>query len=355
MSIRNPHEIDLPKKVVVGTGILDKTPKYLNELGFKKNTTIAVITGPKIFSLLGKKLINILEEHKYNVLYWIAEKASKDIAENIASEASRENIELFIGFGGGKAIDVAKYTATQNNKPFISIPTAASHDGIASPFASLKGFNQPMSIKASTPLAIIADIEIIAKAPPRLLRAGVGDLVGKLTAVKDWQLAHRLKGEYYGEYAAQLALLSAKHVLRYHELIASGSTEGVRILVEALISSSVAMCIAGSSRPASGSEHLFSHALDLIAPKPALHGEQVGVGTIMMLYLYGDPRWRKVKKVLEKVGAPTTAKELGIPDEIIIKALTIAHRIRKRYTILGDNGLTWEAAERLARATGVID
>lgn len=355
MITRNPHEIDLPKKVVVGTGILDKTPKYLKELGYLKGSRVAVVTGPRIYQLLGKKLIEVLEDNGYEVQYWIAENASKKVAEEIAEEAGNEKIDLFIGFGGGKSIDVAKYVATHNNKLFISMPTAASHDGIASPFASLKGFNQPISIKASTPLAIIADIEVIAKAPPRLLRAGVGDLIGKLTAVKDWQLAHRLKGEYYGEYAAQLALLSAKHVLKYHELIASGSIEGVRILVEALISSGVAMCIAGSSRPASGSEHLFSHALDLIAPKPALHGEQVGVGTIMMLYLYGDPRWKKVRKVLRRIGAPTTAKELGIPSDIIVKALTIAHRIRKRYTILGDNGLTWEAAEKLARATGVID
>ena len=115
------------------------------------------------------------------------------------------------------------------------------------------------------------------------------------------------------------------------------------------------MCIAGSSRPASGSEHLFSHALDILAPKPALHGEQVGIGTIMMLYLYGDPKWKKVRNVLQKIGAPITARELGISEEIIIKALTIAHTIRPRYTILGEKGLTWEAAEKLARATGVIE
>jgi len=126
------------------------------------------------------------------------------------------------------------------------------------------------------------------------------------------------------------------------------------IVVKALVSSGVAISIAGSSTPASGSEHKFSHALDMIAEKPALHGEQCGVGTIMMTYLHGE-NWQRVKAVLKEIGAPTTAKDLGIKEEHIIEALTLAHKINpSRYTILGDSGLTYEAAERLAVVTGVI-
>ena len=320
------HIIELPKKIIVGHNIITKIPLYLKDLDIPRESTIAVITGPTVYNIVGKKVIDILEDSGYNIYHWIIEKPLKSIVDELIDESI--DVDAFIGIGGGKSIDAAKYLAAKKSKIFISVPTAASHDGISSPFASLKGFNKPTSIKAVPPTVIVADINVISRAPPRLLKAGVGDLVGKLTAVKDWQLAHRLRGEYYGEYAAQLALLSAKHVLRYPELIASCNPEGVRIVVEALISSGVAMCIAGSSRPASGSEHLFSHALDLIAPKPALHGEQVAIGTIMMLYLYGDPRWRRVKNTLKKIGLPVTAKELGIPDEVIIDALTIAHKIR---------------------------
>jgi glycerol-1-phosphate dehydrogenase [NAD(P)+] len=114
------------------------------------------------------------------------------------------------------------------------------------------------------------------------------------------------------------------------------------------------MGIAGSSRPASGAEHKFSHALDRIAPKPALHGEQCGVGTIMMAYLHGIT-WEDKRDALATIGAPTTAKQLGIEDQHIIQALKEAHTINPdRYTILGDRGITEEAAERLARITGVI-
>ncbi len=79
------------------------------------------------------------------------------------------------------------------------------------------------------------------------------------------------------------------------------------------------MCIAGSSRPCSGSEHQFSHALDIVASRPALHGEQCGVGTIMMAYLHSLD-WRRVRQVLRSIGAPTTAEGLGVPSEAIIKA-----------------------------------
>ena len=125
-------------------------------------------------------------------------------------------------------------------------------------------------------------------------------------------------------------------------------------MLKALVSNGVAMSIAGSSRPASGSEHMFSHALDRIAPKSALHGEQCGVGTIMMMYLHGG-NWQEIRDALKKIGAPTNAEELGIEDKYIIEALVQAHSIRPdRYTILG-NGLTPEAAEKVARITKVIN
>jgi len=346
------HVIKLPRKIVIGKGVRKSIPQYLNALEIGKN--ILIVTGPNLIKLYGKEIIQILEDGGFNVNYIVTKSTNinylKALMENLASE----KYDVILGFGGGKSIDTAKYVATNIGKPFVSVPTAVSHDGIASPFASIKGLERPTSIKVEGPIAIIADTEIIVKAPYRLLAAGVGDLVAKFTAVLDWKLAHKLKNEYYGDYAASLALLSAKHVINYASIIHRGTEESVRIVIEALISSGIAMHIAGSSRPASGSEHLFSHALDIVAPKPALHGEQCGVGTIMMAYLHGK-NWRKIKKTLKEVGAPTTAKELGIDDYHIIKALTIAHKIRpERYTILGETGLTWEAAENLARKTGVI-
>jgi len=346
------HHISLPQHVVIGSGALSSLPGILRDVSH--SPTIAIITGPNVWLKYKDKLLSSIDSLG-DYFVFTAKDPSIEFAKSLANEVAEVKPDIVLGFGGGKSIDLAKYVAFQSNAIMVSVPTSPSHDGIVSPFVSLKGLNKPYSVKVLTPYAIIADIDIISDAPKRLIRAGAGDLIAKLTAVRDWKLAHKLKGEYYGEYAAKLALLSARHVMEYAGEIGRGSKEAVRILVEGLVSSGVAMCIAGSTRPASGSEHLFSHALDLIYPGRALHGEQVAIGTIMMMYLHGGD-WRKVKSTVEKVGIPTRARDYGIPSEAIVEALVMAHRIRpERYTILGETGLTRRAAEHLARVTGIIE
>jgi glycerol-1-phosphate dehydrogenase [NAD(P)+] len=148
--------------------------------------------------------------------------------------------------------------------------------------------------------------------------------------------------------------MSAKIIMDASNTIKQGDNESVRKVVKALISCGVAMSIAGSSRPASGSEHKFSHALDMIAPKPALHGEQCGVGCIMMMYLHGGD-WERIKEALSTIGAPVNARDLGIGEDIIVKALVHARKIRpERYTILDEIKIDEAEASDLARKTGVI-
>ena len=348
-----PHVIDLPRRIVVGSGVIDKAGFHARQvLGGAES--VLVVTGPHVKAAVYPRLKESLEEEGFTV--WVKEVKAPtvDEADEVAEEAIRDHVDAVIGLGGGKSIDVAKYAAAKAGKPFASIPTVASHDGITSPFASLRGFDKPVSRPAKAPALILIDVDVIARAPRRYNVAGVGDIVGKFTAVLDWRLAHKLKGEYYGAYAASLALMSARHVAAHVDEISSWTPEGLRVLLEALVSSGVAMCIAGSSRPASGSEHLFAHAMTMLLSNPPLHGELVGVGTIMMSYLHGK-NWRMIRRLLKRVGAPVTARDLGVKDVDVIEALVNAVKVRDRYTILGEKGLTWEAAERLARVTGVID
>ncbi|MCD6323489.1 MAG: NAD(P)-dependent glycerol-1-phosphate dehydrogenase [Desulfurococcales archaeon] len=350
---KDPHVIDLPKKVIIGNKVLERLPEIIREMGDYRR--IHVVTGPHVKRIAGEVVLEGLSRQGIDFEVSIINSPTLQEAEAVLDEVRAFRPELVVGLGGGKAVDAGKYVAAKMKIPFVSAPTSASHDGIASPFVSLLGGGRVTSEKAMPPLAIVADVGVISTAPKRLLRAGAGDLIGKFTAVLDWRLAHRLKGEYYGAYAASLSLLSAKHVLAASEVIGGGSSEAVRIVIEGLVSSSVAMCIAGSTRPASGSEHLFSHALDIVAHYPALHGEEVAVGSIMMAYLHGK-NWKRLRRAAEAIGLPTTAKELGVKDTDIIEALVMAHKIRpERYTILGESGLTYEAAERLAQKTGVIE
>jgi glycerol-1-phosphate dehydrogenase [NAD(P)+] len=186
-----------------------------------------------------------------------------------------------------------------------------------------------------------------------LLASGCGDLIANIIAVKDWQLGHKKTKEYYGRYAADLAMMSAKIVMENSSEFAKKGLDE-RVIVEGLISAGVASCIAGSSRPCSGAEHLFSHALDKIAPELGLHGEKCGIGSILMAKLQGQD-WKKIIKTLKDVGAPTTAKQIGLKSDMIIEALMIAQGLRpKRYTILKEIKMTKKVAMNLAKITKVI-
>ncbi|MDX1611458.1 MAG: iron-containing alcohol dehydrogenase, partial [Candidatus Thermoplasmatota archaeon] len=218
--------------------------------------------------------------------------------------------------------------------------------------ASVKDDGQAVSIEGVTPLAIVADTSIIIQAPYRLLAAGCADALSNISAVKDWELAHRLRGEPLSSFSSVLAETAAKLIIEYAPQIRPGIEDSAWVAVKSLIVSGVSMSVAGSSRPASGAEHMFSHALDRIAPGKALHGEQVGLGTILMLNLHNGP-WERIRNVLRTIGAPTTAEAAGLTREEVLEALTMAHTIRDRYTILGSDGLTQEAAEHLVQVTGV--
>ncbi len=341
------HLMELPTKVLIGDGVISKLGEFVSDstggrrVVISSGSNVAARVRDAVDSALGGSPV------------WV-EVAAADTANVQKVMSSAEGSGCIIGVGGGKSVDVGKLAAFRLHLPFYSVPTSASHDGISSPFASLKGLDRPYSVMAKPPVGILADIGVIASAPRRLLAAGCGDLVSKLTAVKDWQLAHKVTGEYYGSYSASLALMSAAVVLERSRALAKFGVDGVRDLVEALISTGVAAGIAGSSRPCSGSEHLFSHYLDMVAPDAGLHGEKCGIGTIMMAKLHGVD-WKKVRSALKNVGAPVEASQIGVDDSQVVQSLMKASTIRPdRYTILSRKKLSRKAATALAKSTGVI-
>jgi glycerol-1-phosphate dehydrogenase [NAD(P)+] len=348
----NYHYMQLPREVIVGKGTLSRIPEVVSRLGLKGKAL--VLSDSQCYKLAGKTVSKYLEEAGLTPDFILVKSMTVDDLIPVEKQLKEQKPRVLFGVGGGTIIDAAKLSSASQNIPFISIPTTVSHDGIASPLASIKGSDKPYSVLAQAPMAIIADTEIISRAPWRFVISGCGDVLSKFTAVKDWKLANLEKGEYYGGYAASLAKMSAKLVTENAQLIAKKKDEGLRVLLEALISCGVAMSIAGSSRPCSGSEHLFSHALDIINSNHAMHGEQCGVGSILTSFLHGS-NWQKIKITLKQLGAPTTARELGVKDQDVVKALQAAAQIRpERYTILHKLNLNYDACETVARATGII-
>ncbi len=349
LNMKEAKRMELPREVWMGPNVLEKTPETVRKLGLGEKGHI--VSGEKTYKIAGEEVENSLLNSAFEINHTIVSQADTENVEKVLT--NMEKPDFLLGIGGGKCIDVAKSASHKIEKPFLSIPTAASHDGISSSRAAIKSEEAKTSIEAQAPLSVIADTLIIQDSPFRLIAAGAGDMISNYTAVLDWELAREEKGEYVSEYASALSRMSAKLVAKNASIIEKATEESARKIVKALISSGVAMSIAGTSRPASGSEHLFSHALDRIAPEPALHGEQCAVGSVMMMKLHGED-WKSTRKALRKIGTPTNAKELGIRPKYIIKALTQAHKIRpERYTILRD-GLDKEKANEIAKETDVI-
>lgn len=346
------RSMELPRSVVVGHAALEEAGAVCRRL--KLGQAGLVVEDPTTRKIAGDAVAAHLEAAGLKAEHHLIEGATVREAEAVQGRLADEGFDFVLGVGGGRPIDVAKYASRLADVPFVSVPTAASHDGLVSSVASLQDAEGKRSRAAQAPLAVIMDTEVIAQSPYRLLAAGCGDIVANSTAVRDWILAHNLRNEDFSSYAYSLSEMTARLMIESAEDIKPGLEESAWFVCKALVSSGVAMSIAGSSRPASGSEHLFSHALDRLAKEPALHGEQCGVGTILMMYLHGGD-WERIRDALKTIGAPTTAKELGISGEEVIQALVHAHEIRPgRYTVLGDRGLSVEAAERLAAATEVI-
>jgi glycerol-1-phosphate dehydrogenase [NAD(P)+] len=342
------HTMELPRLIVVGEKNIDEIGEFLQALGDPKK--VSIIAGQHVQKIVKKKFQTSLTTSKIRSVWHSPKGNDERSIHQVQNEIKKDKSDLIIGIGGGRSVDVAKMIAFNLQKPFVSVPTAASHDGIASPFVSVRG-EKPHSIVATAPLGVFVDIDIIKKAPRRLLASGCGDLIAKITAVKDWEMSRDKTGEYFGRYSANLASMSAKILLEASE---KKKLPDIREIVEALISAGVASCIAGSSRPCSGSEHLFSHALDRIAPNVGLHGEKCGIGAILMAKLQGQD-WRKIAKTLKNVGAPTTAKEIGLTKAQLVKALIIAQSLRpERYTILKEVQMTKSKALELAKNTCII-
>lgn len=335
--------MQLPRDVVVGHEALSHIPAVCSDL--RLGRTALVITGSRTGGVAGERVKEYLSE-RYEVSSFVAPTISMAVIHE-AEQAAR-NADFLVGVGGGRVIDTAKIASFNLDRQFLSVPTAASHDGIASARASIPMEEGSASLEAHPPIAIVADSGVIAGAPPRLLAAGCADIISNYTACLDWELAHRMRGEPVSEYAIALSRMTAELLMKNARTIKPCQEESARFVIKALVSSGVAMSIAGSSRPGSGGEHKFGHALERLAPGKALHGEACGIGTILTMYLHGGD-WREIRDALRQVCAPVTPEEVGIPDAVAVEALLAAKEIRpERFTIL-DMGLSRESAENLVR------
>ncbi|MCW2904752.1 MAG: Glycerol-phosphate dehydrogenase [Streptosporangiaceae bacterium] len=267
------------------------------------------------------------------------EGATVEAAVDLGSKLRGGSYEAVVGIGGGRTIDATKYAATLAGIPMVSVATNLSHDGICSPVASLHHDKGKGSFGVVMPLAMVVDLDYVRAAPQRLVRAGVGDVLSNFSAVEDWELAGRERGEPLDRLALTLARNAANALIFQPESIESDRF--LTVLAEGLVLSGMAMSFAGSSRPASGGDHEILHAIDQLYPGTGNHGELAGMGTVFCYHLRasflgeGAGRLEEITACLRRHGLPVVPGDLGLTEEQFVKAAMHAPRTRPgRYTIL---------------------
>jgi len=324
---RSQLQTEIPRLVRVKPGALDRIGAYAARYAFRR---VAVYFSDG-FSL---ELRDRLRETLCSTGTIIAhEKAVDSIEVKTAAQFAHEqaaNVDAVIGFGGGKALDVAKYVASLSKRPYLAIPTSLSNDGFCSPQSSLTIDNKRRSMPSTVPFGVIIDTEVCLQAPPLLWLSGVGDLLSKLTAVEDWKLAFHANGTEVDDFAALLSDASVYQLMSRP----TRDLEGMKVLGTALMLNGIAMSICGSSRPASGSEHLISHALDANSKRPRLHGLQVGVATYLISLLQGNQS-QLIANLFEKTGFWSAIAEDPFDRGEWIEAARLAPELKSDfYTVL---------------------
>lgn len=278
------HPMDT-KLSIVEAGCLARLDEYIEQCGLSGFRTV------------------IYDENTYKATEGLHVAADRQIILNPDNlHANEHGVELvmkqlaaeteyLIAVGSGTVHDITRYCAYLRKIPFVSCPTAASVDGFCSSVAAMTWEGAKKTLTAVAPTLVVADLNVISKAPAFLARSGFGDMIGKYIALTDWRIGHILTGEFYCERIAELTEQATQAVLDSADGIVAGDLSAFEKLTGGLLLSGIAMQMLGYSRPASGAEHHISHCIEMEPDglgihSDALHGEKVGVGTLMALREY---------------------------------------------------------------------
>lgn len=324
------HKIAIPSILEVGKNNINNVGNLIKKGMFKK---VSVCFGDGIYELFGETIKKSLIEA--NIEIQNIETIVNINFDEISKKAFElpNDVDALIGIGGGKAIDAVKYMSFLKKMPFISIPTSTSNDGFASSGASLLVNNKRMSLPAKTPYGIIVDIDVIKGAPEKFIYSGIGDLVSNITALYDWKFEEENGKTIVDDFAT---MISKKAVNSFVRTEFKGIKDDLFLkeLVDSLTLNGISMEIAGDSSPASGAEHLISHALDKFLQNPQLHGVQVGIATYIMAKVQNH-RAKRIKTILEETGFFEYVKTLKMKKDDFKKAIDLAPSIKPgRYTYI---------------------
>ncbi len=319
-----------PLFVDIRAGAVDDLAELLTERRISANGRVLVAVGPGQGEQIWERVSGGLDQADVFTVTGASLAAAGELQEAL----HERDYDAVVGIGGGRTLDVAKYAATRVGVPMVAVATNLAHDGICSPVASLEHPGGKGSFGVAMPLAVVVDLDYVRAAPPQMVRSGVGDAVSNLSAIEDWQLAHRERGEVVDGLAVTFARTAAEAMLHREDGIAD--EEFLIALAEALVLSGMAMSVAGTSHPCSGACHEFIHAVDSLFPDTANHGELAGVGALFAYHLRGNAtRFEQIADCLRRHDLPLSPDDLGLTAEQFAAAVQRAPETRPdRYTIL---------------------
>lgn len=257
---------------------------------------------------------------------------SFDQIKILKKEVSQSTTDVILGVGGGKVLDTAKFLASKTKLPYFAVPTALSSDALASPISIIKDGSKTKAYPTDIPSGILIDYQLISKAGNKYIISGLGDIFSNLSAINDWDLAVNKKKAKPNNFARFLSEVSVNNILTQKMTFEDSSF--IKTYINSIIMSGLAMNIAGSSRPCSGSEHLLAHAIEASLKAPTIsHGLLVGSLTPFCLHLQNQLS-KKLKTAFNRVEMKINLLDY-YSDTELIRLFCKAKKIRgDRYTVL---------------------
>ena len=230
----------------------------------KEYSKILLVADENTYAAAGEKTENALSGTTFRKVVFSGKTVlipNEEAIDRVMQEI--EGIELIIGIGSGVIQDLCKYVSHTTGIPYYIVATAPSMDGYASTGAAMILGGMKVTVSAGVPAAIIADTQVLKNAPMEMIQAGYGDIVGKFSALNDWKLSRIVNDEYFCQEIYDLTMDMVHKTLKLADGLLKREEESVKVLMEALVIVGIAMSFAGSSRPASGSEHHLSHFFEI--------------------------------------------------------------------------------------------
>lgn len=341
------------KDMSIRKGAIDDLPRMAQPF---KNGKILVVYDNNTYKVAGKKAVELLKNNGFHIKELLFD-CGEDILipdEKTLGRIVQEqdlDVNLMIAVGSGVINDSVKFVTSRSRLPYIIVATAPSMDGYVADGAPIISQGYKYSPQAHLTYGLIGDTDILKTAPQDLIEAGFGDVVGKITAIADWDLAVKVNNDYRCDTCVTLVQRALDKCFAKATGLKTRDEDALEALLEALTMTGVAMALVNMSRPASGAEHMLSHfwEMDYVARglNPNHHGVQVGVATPIIARFFEEmedllpegtkelcPSHEEIEELLKSAGAPSSPKEIGIGKELFHKSLLEGYKVRPRYSIL---------------------